>query len=769
MIRRLVVLAPAAMFLALHAAGAQQWVAQLAQRPPGELTFHDYKRAFEAYYQQHPVDFRKEKLRPTFRFAAAEVADQLAIEEFKLFKRWEWLTEPRTYPSGRWDFEKMDSAVKAVEIEDSALILKQALINPLGLKFLNQKIIWPLLRFWRPLGPSDAVGGTNLGRVNSIQFDPTNPKTFYIGAPDGGVWRTSDGGATWKPIFDFQPTVSVGDVAIDPGNPQILYVATSDPFGYGSPFWGGTYSIGVRKSTNGGVTWAATGFSWTVGQNRTIRRLVIHPSDGNILLAATSDGLYRTADAGVTWTRILTASAYDAEFQQDNGRIAYATTSQVNKSTDAGATFTALTATCGGSRHNIEIARSNPKVLYTLCTNDVVQKSTDAGATWATTASPGAYLYGYYDNVLAVSPVNESVVYVAGFDIKRTTDGGSSWGSVAVAGHVDNHVIRFAPRSGSTVLVGNDGGLFKSTNSGATWTSLNRGLAITQFYSVGISRTNPAVMVAGAQDNGNMKYNAGVVTNITDRDGMRGFIDWSNANTIYASTQSGDLWRSTNGGATFGSINTPSGGAWVTPWVQDLTVAKTIYAATDKVYKSPDQGTTWTAISGSLAGIGTFTVLQVAPSNSNFIYAGNGWKLYRTRNGGSTWTDVSSGLPVAANYLTELAIHDYDPNIAYVTFSGYNAGQKVYKTCDAGLTWINISGSLPNLPANAIVHERKYNNPLYVGTDAGVYYINDDLSDWVPYKFGLPNVIVDQVAIHYGTRVIRAATYGRGVWQAPLR
>ena len=768
MIRRLVVLAASATFLAIQPAAAQRWAAQLAQRPPGELTFQDYKRAFEDYYQQHPLDVRNETLRPTFKFESTQLAERLAIEEFKLFRRWEWLTEPRTYPSGRWDFEKMDSIVKGLETEDTALILKQALINPLKLQFQNQKIIWPLLRFWRPLGPSDAVGGTNMGRVNSIQFHPTSPKIMYVGAPDGGVWRTLDGGATWTPIFDFQPTVSVGDVAIDPGNPRVLYVATSDPFGYGSPFWGGTYSVGVRKSMDGGVTWAATGLNWTVGQNRTIRRLVINPSDSKVLLAATSDGLYRTADAGATWTRILSATAYDAEFQQDNGKIVYATTNQVHKSTDAGATFTALSATCSGSRYNIEIARSNPRVLYTLCTNDVVQKSSDAGATWTTTTSPGAYLYGYYDNVLAVSPVFDSVVYVAGLDIKRTTNGGTSWSAVAVAGHVDNHVIRFLPGNNSTLFVGNDGGLFETTNSGATWTSLNKGLAITQFYGVGISRTNPAIMVAGAQDNGNMKYSAGVVTNITDRDGMRGFIDWSNANTIYVSTQSGDLWRSTNGGATFSSINTPSGGAWVTPWAQDPRVANTIYAATDKVYKSVDQGTTWTAISGSLAGIGVFTVLQVAPSNSNFLYAGNGWKLYRTRNGGSTWTDVSSGLPMAANYLTELAIHEYDPNIAYVTFSGYNAGEKVYKTCDGGRTWTNISGSLPNMPANTIVHERKYNNPLYVGTDAGVYYINDDLSDWVPYKFGLPNVIVDNLAIHYGTRVIRAATYGRGVWQAPL-
>jgi photosystem II stability/assembly factor-like uncharacterized protein len=769
MSRNLTILVLTALFPAVSTAPAQQWIEQVPQKAAGELTFNDYRQAFQEYYRLHPINLGRDKLRPTFRFEGAqEAGDRVAVEQYKMFGRWEWLTEPRTYPTGRWDFAKIDSARRRLEPDDSVLLINQADINPLHLRFERERIVWPFLKLWRPLGPSDAIGGTNVGRVNAIQFDPTNSKIIYISAPDGGVWKSTDAGATWTPKFDVQPTLSAGDIAIDPRNPTTIYVATSDPFGYGIPFWGGTYSVGVRKSTDGGNTWAATGLSWTVGQNRTIRRLVIDPTDSNILLAATSDGLYRTSDAGATWTRILSASAFDAEFQANNGLIAYATTTQVYKSTDAGATFTALTATCSGTRYSIEVARSNPDVLYTLCTNGTVQKSTDAGSTWTTVTAPGATLYGYYDNVLTVSPRSEETLYVAGFNIRRSLDGGSTWSTVPVAGHVDNHCIIFFPRSGSSLLVGNDGGLFKTINSGATWTSINKGLSITQFYSLGISRTNPTIMVLGAQDNGNMKYAAGLFTNITNADGMKGFIDWSNASNIYASIQYGGLYRSLNGGTSFTSISTPSGGAWVTPWGQDPGVANTIYAATDKVYKSVDQGTTWTAISGPLAGVGVFTVLHVAPNNARYIYAGSGTKLYRTKNGGSTWTDITAGLPVAGNFLTDLAIHDYDPNIVYVTFSGYVAGQKVYKTCDGGLSWTNISGSLPNMPANTIVHERKYNNPLYVGTDAGVYYTNDDLTGWIPYKYGLPNVIVDQLEIHYRTKVIRAATYGRGVWQAPL-
>ena len=252
--------------------------------------------------------------------------------------------------------------------------------------------------------------------------------------------------------------------------------------------------------------------------------------------------------------QILPASTYDVEFQQNNGAIVYATTNQVLKSTNAGASFSPLSASCAGSRYNIEIARSNPNVLYTLCTNGTVQKSTDAGATWATVTAPGVSLYGYYDNVLAVSPVSDKIVYVAGFNIKRSADGGNTWSNVAVAVHPDNHAIKFAPGSSSTLFSGNDGGLFKSTNSGSTWTSLNKGLAITQFYRIGVSRTNPNIMVAGAQDNGNMKYASGSFTNITNADGMQGFIDWSNSNVIYAGIQYGGFYRSTNGGTTFTNV-----------------------------------------------------------------------------------------------------------------------------------------------------------------------------------------------------------------------
>jgi photosystem II stability/assembly factor-like uncharacterized protein len=731
------------------------WLRRLPAKSADDLTFTDFKNAFDAEYSGPSP---REDVTP---FAAAResrpemLAQRKAAEERNLFARWQWFVEPRVYPTGRWETEKIMNERRRVREVDAGLMARLAAPLPAAPP--------P----WKPYGPFDAVGGTNMGRVNAIAFEPGHPNVVYVGAADGGLWKSTTGGGAWTVLTDTMPTLSVADIAIDPIDLKHIYIATGDGFGYGNPFWGGTYSMGVWVTSDGGSTWGPTGLSFAVGMNRTIRRLAMHPKNPKILLAATSAGLMRTADGGATWSTIWATSTFDVEFDPSGGDIVYATTTQAFKSTNAGVSFVALTATCAGSRFNIEIAASSPKILYTLCTDGTVRKSMDAGATWAATAAAGVTLYGYYDNVLAVSPADPKIVVVAGFNIKKTIDGGATWASVPAAGHVDNHCLKFLPGSSTSMLSGNDGGVFRTTTGGASWTSLNKGLAITQFYRLGLSRITAGLLTAGAQDNGNMKMNAAAWTNITNADGMGGFIDFSNDNNVYATIQYGSLYRSTTGGATWTGISTPASGDWVTPFLQDPVAPKTIYAGTNKVYKSVDQGTTWAAISPVLAGIAQFTIVKVHP-NPKVLLAGDGNKLYRTTNAGATWTDITGTLPVATNYLTDAAMSDTDPNLIWATFSGYNAGQKVYKSKDGGATWINISGGLPNIPIDCVVYEKNPTNPIYIGTDAGVYYLNDGLATFVPFKTGLPNVIVDELEIHYGTKTIVAATYGRGVWYAKL-
>jgi photosystem II stability/assembly factor-like uncharacterized protein len=733
------------------------WLRRLPNKAATDLTFADFKGAFDGEYGANALAL--EDIRPyrlTLAANAETPAQKKAAEERKLFRRWEWFTAPRVYPSGRWDSERVFTELQRVRSVDGDLLGRVG--APLGAAPPK----------WLPIGPFDAVGGTNLGRVNAIAFDPVDPKVIYIGAADGGLWRSPDSGSTWVPLTDTLPTLSIADIAIDPVNPKHIFIATGDGFGYGNPFWGGTYSIGVWVTTDGGGTWNPTGLTLAVALNRTVRRLAMHPKNPQILLAATSAGLFRTADGGVTWTSIWNTSTFDVEFNPSDGSVVYATTAQLLKSTNAGVSFAALSVSCPGARYNVEVARSSPNTVYTLCTNGTVQKSINAGGSWSTTTAPGVTLYGYYDNVLAVSPIDPNLVVVAGFDIRRTTNGGTSWAALSPAGHVDNHCLRFAPGSSTTLLGGNDGGIFRTVNGGTTWSSLSKGLAITQFYRLGLSRITAGLMTAGAQDNGNMKLSAGAWANITNADGMGGFIDFANDNNVYATIQNGALYRSMNGGSTWTGINTPATGAWVTPFLQDPVVAKTIYAATDKVYKSTTQGTSWSAISGALTGISQFTILKVN-ANPKVILAGDGHKLFRTTNAGASWADITGSLPVAANYLTDAAMSDSNPQLIWTTFSGYNPGQKVFKSLDGGASWTNISGALPNIPMNCVVSEKKALNPIYIGTDSGVYYVKDGLAGFVPFKFGLPNVIVDELEIHYGSLKLVAATYGRGLWRTDLK
>ena len=496
------------------------------------------------------------------------------------------------------------------------------------------------------------------------------------------------------------------------------------------------------------------------------------------MLAATSAGLFRTEDGGFTWKRIWDDNTFDVEFQHNNGKIVYATTNRVLKSVDAGKSFVAITDTCKCARYSVQIAASNPNVVYTLHSHnaedadsdEVVEKSTNAGITWKTVVPPMVAMYGYYDNVLAVSPVNESVVIVAGVNLRRSNDGGNTWDTIVTAGHVDNHCIEFSPQSDLIMMCGNDGGVFGTENGGATWASLNRGLSITQFYQSASCKTNPNLMICGAQDNGNLQYETGLFSESPGiGDGMGGFFDWSNPRTIYAAFQDGDFMRSDDGGLHFRSIRTDTDGAWNAPWCQDPRAATTIYAGTDRIYQSTNQGATWTPISPVFGSGNRITLLKVAEKDPAIIYAGNGVALYRTVTGGRQWEDITAGLPVDRCFLTSISINDATPEVAIVTFSGYELGQKVYRTNDGGNTWRNISGTLPNIPVNCCVCQNAIHNPVYVGTDAGVYYIDDTLSDWIPFKFGMPNVIVDHLEIQYANKSIIAATYGRGMWHASLR
>jgi photosystem II stability/assembly factor-like uncharacterized protein len=395
-----------------------------------------------------------------------------------------------------------------------------------------------------------------------------------------------------------------------------------------------------------------------------------------------------------------------------------------------------------------------------------------------TTNAPGGTVtfYGYYDMALAVSPRNANLVYVGGMQIGQSTDGGNTWNVVGdwqgwpanTYVHADNHRLEF--RAGTDTLFScDDGGLFKSMDNGASWTNLSSGIHISQIYRIGGSATIPGLVYCGFQDNGNVRMNGTAWDMVNMADGMENLVDWSNPNNVIVTTQNGYMQLSNDGGATFTNV-TPSGnGAWTIPVIQDPVQSNVYYAGYEDVYKSVDGANTWTTISTGLAGSGNLTILVQSKLHPNTLYAGTSGQLWMTSNGGTSWSgDLAATLPVGSNIITAVAVSDVNPLQVWVTLSGYTGGQKVYKTMDGGLTWTNYSGSLPNVPADAILHENYSADALYLGTDLGVYFRDSTMADWIPYNTNLPNVIVDELEINYNSGKLRAATYGRGLWESPV-
>jgi PKD repeat protein len=728
---------------------AQDWV-KMMQDP--NVNFYQLQEEFNKYWDGREIERGK---------------------GWKQFRRYEEFAEPRVFPSG-----DRSLASRAKAYEEFQKYVKD---NPISYSRSTAQ--------WQPLGPTGAPSGGGAGRVNCVRFHPNNSNIMYAGTPAGGLWKTTNGGTDWECLTDYLPVIGTTDVAIDHVNPDVIYIATGDGDA------GDTHSIGVLKSTDGGKTWNTTGLTWLVNQQRRINRLLIHPTNNQILLAGTSSGIFRTTDAGITWTSVSSSSGIkDMEFNPGNPNIVYAGSTRFLRSTDNGVTWTAVTSglpsTSFLSRIAIAVTENDDSYVYIVAGGSDngfygLYRSTDNGLTF-TERSTSPNILGWnanggdsggqawYDLAIAASPLNKNEIYVGGVNIWRSSNGGSSWNIVAhwtgwgaPYVHADHHDLVFIPGT-NTLLNGNDGGVNRTTSGGSSWTDLSANMAIAQIYRLGLSASNESLLLTGHQDNGSNRMNGTSWVEVNGGDGMECFVDRTNNNIMFTSIYYGSFYRSTNGGNSFSGITSglPGNGAWVTPWLQDPVNANTLYAGFNQIFKTTNQGTSWSQI-GTISGSGTFRSLAVAPSNNQVIYAARTNTIFKTIDGGSTWTNITQGLPASSNMITYIAIDPDDENNIWVTFSGYSANNKVFNSSNGGANWTNISAGLPNLPVNCVVSQKGTNNAIYIGTDVGVYY-KEGSEEWVPYFAGMPNVIVRELEIFYPSSKIRAATYGRGVWECDL-
>ena len=734
---------------------SQQWV-EMMKNP--NANFYDTQAAFEEYWAGKTIQKGK---------------------GYKAFKRWEHYMKPRVYPSGDVTLpSKNYTNYKQWEADLAAQGIP---------KSTNGN--------WTIIGPVGKPTGGGAGRLNFIRFDPTDSQKIWVGAPDGGLWKTTNGGTSWSTNTDQLTTIGVSDIAIDPTNTNTMYLATGDSDG------SDTYSIGLLKSTDGGNTWNTTGLTWQTTQARTIGRVLINPSNPQIVMVFSSAGIFRSTNAGGTFTAATgTFVCRDAEFKPGDPNTVYACGTSFKRSTDGGASWTAVTLPLTGiGRLSMAVSANNANYIYLLAANNTdngykgVMRSTNSGTSFTSQSTTPNILgfdtgsdaggQGWYDLAIAASPTNAEEIIIGGINHWRSTNGGTSWTQIShwYGGfnkpyvHADVHDIQFLPGSGTTIFSANDGGFFKTTNSGGSWSDLSSNLAIAQQYRFSLSTSSASMILAGHQDNGtNRTTNLTAWTEVGGGDGMDCFIDRTNNNRQISSVYYGDYSRTLTGGATFADITDPAGqGEWVSPIHQDPVDANIAYTGgRAALYKSSNiwaTSVTWTTM-GTPPGNGSITEFAIAPSNNQVIYSlkdGSGG-VSKSTNGGTSFTSCAN--PTTAASPSWVAVSNTDPNVVFVVYSGYSASNKVFKSTNGGTSWTNISSGLPNVPVNCIVYHNGAagGDGIYIGTDVGVYYRDNGTNAWIDFSSGLPNCAVTDLEIYYATNRLRAATFGRGTWDSDL-
>ncbi|MDW8230043.1 MAG: T9SS type A sorting domain-containing protein [Saprospiraceae bacterium] len=639
---------------------------------------------------------------------------------------------------------------------------------------------------WKSLGPTywNATTSWNpgVGRVTSIGIDLQNTDHIIVGSPTGGVWKTLDGGLTWSPLTDNFSTVDVYALEISPWN--------SNDY-----LWGSTNGR-IFRSTDGGATWFATG---NVSGNGQVSRIQHHPTNPNVVYAVSeSNGLFRSTNGGSTWTPVPGVSGsnvkgYDIEFKPGDPNVIYFSGTRVYRSTDGGASFQELSGFNTSDAHYkmMAVTPANPNVVYVLEADDDVfggfYSSNNSGTSFVKRISGDSINYFGYsatgsdtygqaprDMDVAAHPSNANEVHIASINMWKSTNGGQSffltshWVPKTAKNlgvgyvHADVDILKFVD---NRLYIGTDGGFFISNDGAQTFINRTDGLCIREFYKIGVSKTNPNVVTGGSQDNGTS------VMRGPDRrwfdwlgaDGMETFVDWSNDQILYGTSQNGSMYRSNNQGNSYTSIMRPPGvgnGAWVTPFEQDPQVPTTVYVAFADIWRSTIGGGSWVKISNFADG--NFTQLKIAPSNNQRLYAARTARLFTTANGGNDWTEITNR--PWTNYVNFIAVHPQQAERLLIV-----TANAVYHSTDAGNTWENITSGLPSGAKYCAAWEDTGKNGIYVGGFGFVAYTNDDLKGkWIGFFNGLPNVRVYELEINYLSGALFAGTYGRGLWESPL-
>lgn len=718
---------------------------------------------------------------------------------------------------------------------------------------------------WTSIGPAPIPNGQTSpstpvsGRIASIAVHPTNPNVVYVGTAQGGIYRSLDGGSTWRAIFDSAASLAVGALAICPSDPTTVFAGTGEPNFSCDSFSG----VGVYRITNADTApvlagpFNLNGSSADVMTGRAIGKIVVHPADPNTIFVSTtsgiggigcdlpsaqpSRGLFRstTAMSGApTFTKLSVATANGGNrsvtdivmepgnpsnllctvlgFNSVGDGGVYRSTNALTASPSFTRTLTLGTATDTvrgqlainkvGAQATVFVASGEASGAVSCATNGTLRKSTDGGQTWSSPIPAGNGFCGgqcFYNISLAVDPNNANNVILGGNVVgscsklvSKSTDGGSTFVNASSGVHADNHVAAYAPSNPSIAYVGTDGGIYRSTNGGSSWTSINTtGFNATQFQSLALHPTDREFMIGGTQDNGTeFRHPNGTWTRGDGGDGGFALIDQNATDTtnvtmyhtyfnqvgamafarVTQSTSAFDGGWSVFGCGFLGI--TPNGLActdsavnFYAPMALGPGNPNTVYFGSDRLYRSANSGTTMGAVSQQLEVGMPISAIGISPQNDNVRVVGlDDGRVFATTTGSTTLTEITGPIPAA--YVARVVIDPTNSNTAFVALSGFGLGaaQHIWKTTNlnnAAPTWTAVGNGIPDIPTNALVVDPANSSILYAGTDIGVFRSNDGGVNWAPFSTGLPRVAVFDMAIQATNKVLRIATHGRGIWE----
>ncbi|TSA15906.1 hypothetical protein D4R75_14295 [bacterium] len=706
---------------------------------------------------------------------------------------------------------------------------------------------------WQFAGPTN-VGG------RCVDVAVVAPKgksyTMYVASASGGLWKTENEGTTWNPVFEQAASTSFGDVAVAPSDPNIVWVGT----GEANIFRSSQAGCGVFKSTDAGKTWQHMGLTDTY----TIARIIIDPNNPDVVYVAASGhewtfnnerGVYKTVDGGKTWQKVLFVNeqtgAIDLVMDPANTETLYAATWQrtrlkwndprnradytgsgIHKTTDGGKTWKQVNSGLPDAkfrgRIGLDIARSNPKVLYAFVDNyqttaadsgatdsygrpssgairgATIFRTDDGGAAWKQVSglvdSTQKYMerhsatYGWVFGQMRVDPNDENTIYTMGLGLNVSTDGGKTFRQLRGM-HGDHHGLWIDPQNSSYLVNVNDGGAYVSYDKGKNWRSFTDKIPATQFFNIAFDMDSPFKVYGSVQDYGSFR---GVIDLSRGRDkvqavkfdgapggeGSSHAIDPSNPAIVYSAGFYGTIARTDVVKGVSKRLlprmyedEPKMRGEWVAPFIISTHNSNIIYHGMQYILRSIDQGNTWEQISPDLtyntaAEMGdishhTLTTISESPLKYGLLYAGtDDGKVQMTRDGGKRWQEIMEGLPYQ-KWVSRIVASAYDLPTVYMTQNGKRDDDftpYVWKSTNYGKTWVDISKGIPVGPVNVIREDPKSKEILYAGTDGGVYVTTDGGKTWNALGTGLPWTYVLDLVIHPRDNMIAVGTHGRGVW-----